>query len=820
MQGEKAGLIEYGRAFEYLCGHGKCRKQIFLRLPPYIWVLCCLWVLSSCLAPRATMLSSDAETTGILCSQSIDIVDRQHADDYSALLYNLRLLFVSRATDPKRFSASFSAWLYRLNQKYHLRKTLGRPYTAYDSAAVKQTQQKLRRYLFHQGYLRAEVQPQVTHEGECVDVVYRINLGRRYRIWEVHYEVLDTALERYGWYIEQQSLLKRGQPVTLELFEAERNRVTTYLRNRGFADFHAGYIVNQPADTVDGKVRLRIQIKPPAPDSSHQRYRIGKVYVQAEYHPEIPFVDTVRLADNYLLAYPRAKKRWIQPSILRRKIQLFPGKYYSQDSEQATFSQLNNLPAYDFVSINKAPRNGPLPLLDYEILLTPNKKYAFGADFNIAYSTVTSSVITRSTNSFTIGLSSTFENRNLWYRGIYSRFILDGELEFSPFGRDSSYFGVFSLYFNSRYVMRFPTYVEFPGTIRLLYNSRLISSWFFQHLQQRAHTEVQVNVNNIFHPRLFRIFNAQADVGFNWKVEQTAFTIRTSALAFYLGERTGTLFDSVIIGEFQRRSILGNYLLTSLFFNSLKYSYLGKHRPFGFLYKGKGSLEMSGMEILLANSLWYSTFQKELIPTRLYWRGDSVELSSFARLSVEWSIYYSFGGRHTIAMRLAPAIAYSFGDKIMPYPKQFYVGGPYSIRAWPLRAIGPGRKFIDFSPAVGYYAAGDVKLDLSIEYRFPLSAWIYGATFIDAGNVWELKSPDAERRFSLDNLTAMAVGTGFGIRFDFTFFILRLDLGLKLLTPYTKDGTRWYYNKSNPFPLHPIGIFREIQWNIAIGYPY
>jgi|GEM_PF-7026437 len=586
------------------------------------------------------MLSKAATTSGILCSQSIEIVDRHNADDYSALLYNLRLLFVSRSTDPKRFSASFSAWLYGLNQKYHLRKSLGAPFTAYDSTAVVRTRQKLMRYLFHQGYLRAEVWPQVTREGKCVDVVYRVKLGRRYRIWEVRYEVLDTALERYGWYIEQQSLLQRGRPVTLELFEAERSRVTHYLRNQGFADFHAGYIVNLPADTVDGQVRLRIQIKPPAPDSSHLRYRIGNVLVHAEYHPEHPRHDTARIADHYFLIYPWGKRRWIQPSILQHKIQLRPGQYYAQDSEQATFTQLNNLPAYHFVSINKTRRISEVPLLDYEILLTPDKKYAFGADFSVAYSTVTSSVITRSTNSFTIGLSSTFENRNLWYRGIYSRFILDGELEFSPFVRDSNYPGLFSLNLNSRYAMRFPTYVEFPGTMRLLYNSRLISSWFYHHLQQRAHTEVEINVHNIFHPRLFRIFNAQADVGFNWKVEQTAFAIRTSTLAFYLGKRTGTLFDSVIIGEFQRRSILGNYLLTSLFFNSLKYSYLGKHRPYGFAYKGKGSLEMSGMEILLVNSFWYSTFQKTLIPNRLYWRGDSVELSAFVRLSVEWSIHY------------------------------------------------------------------------------------------------------------------------------------------------------------------------------------
>ena len=150
----------------------------------------------------------------------------------------------------------------------------------------------------------------------------------------------------------------------------------------------------------------------------------------------------------------------------------------------------------------------------------------------------------------------------------------------------------------------------------------------------------------------------------------------------------------------------------------------------------------------------------------------------------------------------------------MPYVEQYYSGGANSIRAFVARSLGPG----DYKPEVinGLIdQTGDIKLEGNIEYRFPFSKTLKGAIFIDAGNVWLLNEdesrPGADFKFGTF-VNQLALGTGFGLRFDFNFFVMRTDFGLPLRTPYATETGHWLTTTRE--------VFSGTIFNLAIGYPF
>ena len=156
----------------------------------------------------------------------------------------------------------------------------------------------------------------------------------------------------------------------------------------------------------------------------------------------------------------------------------------------------------------------------------------------------------------------------------------------------------------------------------------------------------------------------------------------------------------------------------------------------------------------------------------------------------------------------------------MPYIKQFEIGGPFSIRGWPIRKLGPGGFRDEYQlsrfPRGPYYQTGDIKIELISELRFPIYYLFQGAVFLDAGNVWTWSRIDdrTDASFDLNFLDDIAIGSGFGLRLDLTLFVLRLDIGTQLKNPYPINGREFFPNRS-------LGeVWRNLVWNIAVNYPF
>ncbi len=188
--------------------------------------------------------------------------------------------------------------------------------------------------------------------------------------------------------------------------------------------------------------------------------------------------------------------------------------------------------------------------------------------------------------------------------------------------------------------------------------------------------------------------------------------------------------------------------------------------------------------------------------------------SQFVKLTSDLRYYRNINNQ-TLAFRFYAGVGIPYANSVvMPYVEQFYSGGSNSIRAFIARSLGPGGYHEENTSDI-IDQTGDVKLEVNAEYRFALSGVVKGAFFLEAGNVWLLNTdenrPDAE--FSFDTFTEqLAVGTGFGLRFDFSFFVLRTDLGFPLRNAYATDGKHWLTSAKD--------VFSGFLFNFAIGYPF
>jgi hypothetical protein len=276
-------------------------------------------------------------------------------------------------------------------------------------------------------------------------------------------------------------------------------------------------------------------------------------------------------------------------------------------------------------------------------------------------------------------------------------------------------------------------------------------------------------------------------------------------------------FDTILEENIFLRESFRKQLFSGFLFRDYRFSSFGVPRPHRFSFGIIHSAELSGLEIFGINTL-YNTIAN----TQQGFEFGNATFSQYAKFEIDARLEYDLASNQQLAFRLATGLATPYGpfSRQVPYIKQFYVGGPSSIRAWQIRELGPGGyedTFVNPEGDLPFYQTGDLKLELSAEYRFDLF-WVFkGALFADAGNVWTIQE-DAGRPGAVFStrtfMKQMAIGTGIGLRMDFTYFLIRLDFGYKLRSPYPIEGKQWLFDNFKNFS------FRQFTTNFAIGYPF
>jgi outer membrane translocation and assembly module TamA len=317
-------------------------------------------------------------------------------------------------------------------------------------------------------------------------------------------------------------------------------------------------------------------------------------------------------------------------------------------------------------------------------------------------------------------------------------------------------------------------------------------------------TSLNLDLNLLNRTAYYTMFSGMIDLKYRWKRTPE---IQHSISPLYLNSvsliATTPDFDSIVDENiYIRKSFEEQFIIGTKY--EFNYDNTHKIQPHNFFFLG--SVRASGNLVDL-----FASRGKEDADRPHYMLKNTY--SQYLKITTDFRYYYN-GFNKSFVFRLYAGLGLPYlNSTVIPYVEQFFSGGAYSVRGFTARTLGPGSYYEEDNTFIDQ--SGDVKLEGNFEYRFVISKILHGALFLEAGNIW-LVNEDENRPGSEFNFNTfyneLAVGTGFGLRFDFNFFVLRTDLGFPLRTAYVKDDTNWLLGSE---PLLKKGLFY-----IAIGYPF
>ncbi|MCB9353424.1 MAG: BamA/TamA family outer membrane protein [Lewinellaceae bacterium] len=647
-----------------------------------------------------------------------------------------------------------------------------------------------------------------------VKVKYTVNLGPLFTIDTVRFYSPDGPVDSILHLTAGKSALKRGDPLDGHAFDVEKLRITNELKNRGYAYFTPNF-VSFTGDSTNTRTNVTVEVLTPGDSVFHKTYHIGNIEVFSSVRPEIMAIrnDTVIGGINFRSANTQFR---VKPGRLYRSIELTPGALYRQEDFDNTIRNLNALGVFRFVSVKPKQDTVNSDNINVEMLVTPNKRISLGADVDLNSSTSSSAV---ARNLLGVSTSLTFRNRNLFRGAENLQSNAQYNIEFDVATRNRF---IFSQEFKLQNQIVFPRFFDYLGLWKLYgrfeKNKDEEKNTFYHNLRNQGQARLSLNYNHLdlidFY--VYNLFNAS--FGYDLRVAEHQFSFDHVGIDI-LRPRIRSRFDSIFgQNEFLQRSF-NKQLFTGFILRAFNYYYTGTNNRFGERWYYHLNTDLSGLEELALNRLWSAAFGKQT------WTISDLDFAQFFRVDMDGVYTRDFRKTLTGVLRMGAGVAIPFGDSpTVPYVKQFFVGGPASIRAWRIREIGPGGYVPrdaegNIAPLTSqpFFQAGDFRFEFNAELRFDIFSWFKGAIFVDGGNIWTLKN-DADRpgsQLRWDSYKNIALGTGFGIRGDFSYLIIRFDAGLKLRNPYADDdGKFWIPNRLSK--LQP----RDFNPNLAVGLPF
>lgn len=743
----------------------------------------------------------------VLKSSKIKLHSEDKIEDKELLLYELAS-FYNIKQEPK----VSHVW----NLRYWFSKDTA---IIFDAEIMKETEISFEKFLKNKkGYYNVDVIPSPKKNLKNVDLIYDVYLGKRYTINSISYTGNDKNLLAQLEELKEDSHIKEGQYLDAGKFDLEKIRLTNALQNKGYLNFHASYI-GLEGDSSNYTTDLRVVILPPLPDSIHKKYTNGEINIYTEHllseDPEINLTKEIE-STSY---HAGSNKFIVNPDILSRDIYLKEGELYRKENRLKTIQNLSDLSTYKNIYVSPKFNTEIDTVIDFDIFLYPHSsKWIADFGFDLFYSTI--NTVRQGNKLVGVSANSRLENRN--FLGGAERYVLDleGTLEF-----DIVNLGANSYSFTANNYLELPRYEKFLKFSPLFDLVGSFDKTKYQKLKEESNTILNLGYNYNNRRNQLTIQSINASWGYDYRPSPYS-RFQLNQVGFnYVDTDIQPAFLPIIENNPNIFNRLQPTLFTGLVFKNYSYIYQGpkdrKGNSFGFI----GNFEVSGIETSLANGL-ANLFKEE----NNTWQLGNLNFSKFIKAEVDGRFYHQIDEKSRFAARanLGAAIPV-FQDSLVPYVKQFFVGGPNSIRAWQIRELGPGgHDRLLLNPVEGqpFFQTGDVKMEFNLEYQFDVIWYLEGAFFLDGGNVWNINFDDQRpgSQFTSNFLDQMALGVGYGLRFDFNYFIIRFDFGYKLRNPFPdpENSKQWVlfdgrYNPTSRFLFvnYPFGNI-----NIAINYPF
>ena len=733
---------------------------------------------------------------------------------------------VERATEKneRRLRKGKEAKLPRLKNKEKptFRESImeaGEPPVILDSALTRITVSQLQRYVFSQGYFNSVVTDSLSldRKNKRAKVFYSVSKSEPYFIEGIKYKIEDPLLEYFIFNDSTSSIIRHNMRYNEDVFQKERERITNMLLNNGYFYFAPEYIYYLADTNLAGnKVNLTIGLKKYSESFSatndslvyknHPRFYIENVFIIPETITEF----RGKSNDIYMkdtTEYNGIKILHNRPLVLRRRdltrdITISNGQLYQKDLAEETYKGLSSLKVFKSVFIQYVKNPYFSDKLDCYIVCQPVVKQAI-------------TVETEGTNTYgNLGIAGSivFQNKNTFKGAELVELKLKGSItaqkpisateETSNIDEVASTFN--TVQFGPELNIYFPRPL-FPFTL-FYYKKDANEKRFFS----QPKTILNLSFNYQSRPEFSRTLS-NISYGFKFTNAKGLFTYDVVPLEAYI-------VKAKLFGDFRTRLIdLNDYFLLNSFQDHLttlskisatyNNQFIPKKKNVMYL---KMSLSSSGN---ILRGIYNATDQPKDTLGRYQIYG--VPFSQFLKLEGDYRFYFKIRKLGKLVYRFAGGIGKPLSNlSVLPYEQSFFSGGPNGVRAWRARTLGPGSYSQPSDVTARYDKIGDVQLESNIEYRFHIFKSFYGAWFADAGNIWTLgKDPTKPGgQFETDRFyKEIALGSGFGLRYDFSFFVLRLDAAMKIYDPQYAENDRWTFNKQP---------FKMIILNFGIGYPF
>ena len=624
--------------------------------------------------------------------------------------------------------------------KRFLRKIGAEP-IIFDSLKVEQSVANLASHLNYIGYYGSQVSSQITVAKKKAYVTYSVQLGNRYKISDIAYEV-----PTYGTFREDflkdlpQSSLATGQYLSESDLEKEAERSSAYFRTQGYFGFTKAYYAFE-ADTLshDGNAKLTMFIRDyalgdaPSSAKEHKKFTIGEVSIT---HPE---------------------KLKIRPSVLENLNILRPGQLYNEDNITTNYARFSSVGMLTGVNINLEPVSEDK--VNCNISLHNSGLQGFKTNLEASVN---------STGLFGISPQLTYYHKNIFHGGEQLNLGLKGNFQFKF--KDKAY----STDVSATTTLRFPKFIGLPNRIftgpniprtdisaafsyqdrpefrrtvistAFTYNGRLGQKLYYQF------SPIRGNVSHLFHIDEEFYFKLLQSNPFVLMAYMDHFDLGVSGMLYYTTDASSVPLTPY---HYIRLSTDVSDNVISLFNRWLPANESGHH------------------------TIWNTPY------------------AQYVRVELNMGKVFRFGkeDKQALALHFGGGLAYAYGNSdTAPVEKLFYVGGAMSMRGWNARCLGPGTSNYDYGFAIPSQI-GDIKLEANVEYRFPIVSKLEGALFVDAGNIWDRSGEDvSDGKFSFKAIPeSIALNWGFGARLNLNFLLIRLDMGIRLRDPAREAGHRW-----------------------------
>ncbi len=690
-------------------------------------------------------------------------------------------------------------------------RRIGQAPVIYDSLLTATSARQLRTAMINRGYMDATVEVDTTLRGnKRIGVEYVIHTGHPHYIASVQYDIPDTAIRRLIFADSTRFGIESGSIFDRKRLDDLRASITENLRNNGYYDFNKDNITFI-ADTAAYSKALDLTMVLHSPKNSgaltadsagnHRRYDIRRVVFVTNYDPklggEYARTHAIDSADYKGITVLYGHDRYLKPQTLEEKCYIHPGQPYDAADVDRTYAALGQLGIAKFINIEMQPVRtiDGHTWMDAYILMSRNRKQGISVEVDG----------TNSEGDFGFGVGVTYQHRDL-ARGSE---LLTAKVRTSYEALSGNFDGLV----NNRYT-------EYAGEVGISFPkfmAPLLRRSFTRRI--RANTEFAVSFNYQERPEYTRII-AGAAWKYHWTQNRPSFNSRQNfdfidINYVKLPRSTINFLDSVA-----PTNPLLRYSYEDHFIMRMGYTYYRSNRrtPTATLnaFAIQPSVTTLRASIEVAGNLLYAL--SNVVGQHRHdgvYKIFGIQYAQYVKGEADYTYTRNFNSRNALAFHVGAGIAYPYGNSSMvPFEKRFYAGGANGVRGWGVRTLGPGAYDSKNSVTDFINQCGDIRLDLSLEYRAKLF-WVFeGALFIDAGNIWTIKNyvnqPGGEFRFN-KFYKQIAAAYGLGIRMDFTYFLLRFDLGMKAHNPAMNQ---------EPWPLIHPKWGRDANFHFSVGYPF